>query len=193
MKSIVIVYYSGSGHTALVADSVAKGARSVPDTQVDLLRISGEQIQQGRWKDEATLAKLASADAIVFGTPTYMGGASAQFKAFADATGETWYKRGWTGKLAAGFTSSGSPSGDKLSTLLYLNVFANQHGMLWIPQPNINSAAVGRTDGVNRLGSHTGVMAQNTSAPGTPPVLDSGDATTAELLGTQVATVAKKL
>ncbi|OIQ95671.1 p-benzoquinone reductase [mine drainage metagenome] len=193
MKSVVIVYYSGSGHTALVAESVARGAQAVPNTKVELVRIAGEQIKEGRWKDESSLAKLAGADAIVFGTPTYMGGPAAQFKAFADATGEVWYKRGWSGKLAAGFTSSGSPSGDKLSTLQYLNLFANQHGMLWTSQPEVNSAYFGRSDGVNRLGSHTGVMAQNSGAPGQPAVLDSGDAATAEVLGRHVATIAAKL
>lgn len=55
-----------------------------------MLRITGEQIVNGRWKDEAMVASLNSADAIIFGTPTYMGGVAAQFKAFVDGVSSAW-------------------------------------------------------------------------------------------------------
>ena len=120
MKKIALVYFSGTGHTHLMAEAVAAGARAVEGVEVTLHRITGEQIKDGRWQDEATVKALQEAQTIVFGAPTYMGGPAAQFKAFADATGMVWFQQGWRNKLAGGFTHSGSPSGDKLSTLQYL-------------------------------------------------------------------------
>ncbi|WP_292831862.1 flavodoxin family protein [Nostoc sp. JL33] len=86
----------------------------------------------GRWKNDEGLEKLNQADAIVFGSPTYMGGVAAQFKAFIDAASEVWFRQGWKDKIAAGFTHSSSPSGDKQGTLLYLAMNAAQHGMIWV-------------------------------------------------------------
>ena len=63
---------------------------------------------------------LAAADAIVFGSPTYMGGVSWQFKKFADASSKPWYVQAWRNKLAAGFTNSATLNGDKFSSLQYL-------------------------------------------------------------------------
>ena len=68
-------------------------------------------------KDEANWDKLNAADGIIFGAPTYMGGVSAPFKAFIDAASKVWFQQGWKDKTAAGFTNSGSYSGDKLSAL----------------------------------------------------------------------------
>src|SRR5262245_6787464 len=88
MPSVVIIYFSAQGHTHQLAEAVAEGAKSVAGTTVELHRIVGEEIVNGRWKNPAALAKLDAADAIIFGTPTYMGGYSAQMKAFIDAASE---------------------------------------------------------------------------------------------------------
>ena len=84
MTNIAIIYFSGTGHTHLMAEAIATSAQTIPDTKVQLLRITGEQIVNGRWKDDVMMATLTSADAIVFGSPTYMGGVAAQFKAFVN-------------------------------------------------------------------------------------------------------------
>ena len=193
MKTIRIVYFSSTGYTALVAEALAKGIQTQPEVQVELLPIKGESIEKGRFTDEALLAKLDSADALIFGTPTYMGGVAGQFKAFIDATAGAWYQRKWVGKLAGGFTTSGSASGDKQGTLIYLQTFANQQGLIWVSQPEINSAAFGKNDGLNRLGSHSGVMGWNTNAYGAKPTLDAGDALTAEKYGAYFATQVARL
>ena len=86
--------------------------------QVTSLRISGEMIEQGRWNNPAFIESLDGCDGIIFGTPTYMGGPAAQFKAFADALGGHWYGRTWQCKVAGGFTTSGGLSGDKQGTLM---------------------------------------------------------------------------
>ncbi len=61
MGTVAIIYFSGSGHTHLMAEAVAEGASQVSGTTVELLRITGEQIKEGRWQDDATIAKLNGA------------------------------------------------------------------------------------------------------------------------------------
>ncbi|WP_371918988.1 flavodoxin family protein [Pseudomonas sp. B28(2017)] len=92
---VAVVYHSGYGHTAKQAEAVAKGAGSVAGTEA--LLISVEDIDQ-YWET------LEGVDAIIFGSPTYMGSASAQFKGFMDATSRTVFAKGgvWGNKIAAG-------------------------------------------------------------------------------------------
>jgi NAD(P)H dehydrogenase (quinone) len=189
MTKMAIVYFSGMGHTHLMAEAVAKGAIQVEGTQVELLRIDGSQIVEGRWQDDDMLAKLQAADAIVFGSPTYMGGVAAQFKAFIDAASKVWFAQGWKDKIAGGFTHSGSPSGDKQGTLLYLATNALQHGMIWVGVEDMPY----RTPGINRLGSFMGAMGQTTlDMSGAPATLDDGDRSTAANFGTRIAKAAKQ-
>lgn len=160
MGKVVIIYFSGTGNTHLMAEAIAAGVRSQADTSVNLLRIEGAQIKEGRWFDEKFMANLQMADAIIFGSPTYMGGAAAQFKAFADFTSETWFAESWKDKLAGGFTHGAALSGDKLNTLIYFSILAAQHGMIWVNPGEIDCTARGTIDETNRLGSYLGVMGQ---------------------------------
>jgi NAD(P)H dehydrogenase (quinone) len=192
MSKIAIVYYSGTGSTALLAEAVARGAGAVPDTEVELHRIVGSQIKEGRWSDDAVLSKLNEADAIIFGTPTYIGGVAAQLKAFIDATGGVWYQRLWKDKLAGGFTISGSPSGDKQGTLGYLQILASQHGMTWVNSDLLPGYTYGTPDGANRLGSFSGVIARNETPQGAAPELHPGDAAFGEAYGRRVAELAQR-
>lgn len=192
MTTIAIVYFSGSGHTHLTAEAIAEGVRKVGN-QVDLLRITGEQITNGRWKNDEIMAKLDRADAIIFGSPTYMGGVAAQFKAFLDAASSAWFTQQWKDKIAAGFTHSSSLSGDKQGTLMYLSIYAAQHGMVWVSAGELPSHYQGKTDGVNRLGSFLGIMGQTPmNMSGGNPVLDSGDRLTAEYFGQRLAEATKR-
>ena len=165
---IVVVYHSASGRTEALARAIARGA--------------GGTLMSVAAVDHAVLAR---ADAIVFGCPTYMGSASAAFKQFMDGTAAIWGLQGWRDKLAAGFTHSAAPSGDKLGTLTQLAVFAAQHGMVWVGLGLAPTYAAAGThaDDTNRLGSHLGLMAQ------TPPgaALHEGDLRTAEGFGRRIA------
>lgn len=191
-KTVAVVYFSGSGHNQAMAEAVAKGAASVAGVKVETLRILGEEIDKGRWKNDETLAKLTTAHAIVFGAPTYMAGPAAQFKAFADATGMIWYQRGWKGKLAGGFSHSNSPAGDKANTLQYFQGLAAQHGMNWINNAELPAQYTGRGDGINRYGFYAGAAGGRVHAPGQPVVVDSEDLVTAEAYGRHVAETALK-
>jgi len=188
MPTISVIFFSGSGHTAKLAEAVHRGAASVTGAHANLLAIDGKDIVEGRYKNDGVFTALDASNAIIFGSPTYMGGPAAQFKAFADATGSRWFSSAWRDKLAAGFTVSMSPSGDKLNTLHYFFTLAMQHGMVWVGQ----SEPPLQPNGVNRLGSNGGVMAQ--AGQESPDVAPSeGDKLTGELLGKRVAEYAARL
>lgn len=187
MPTVAVLYFSASGHTARFASSISKGAASVPGVQTRLLAIRGEEIVHGRYKNDELMAELDLSDAILFGCPTFMAGPAAQFKAFADATGDRWHDRRWRDKLAAGFTVSGALSGDKLITLQYLQAFAMQHGMLGVGLDELPAQG----NGPNRLGSWIGAMAiGGLDASETTPVPE--DLLTGEALGKRVATFLSK-
>jgi NAD(P)H dehydrogenase (quinone) len=188
MSHTVVVYHSGYGHTRKQAEAVHQGAAGVAGASAELVEINAEgQLPEGGWE------KLEKADAIVFGSPTYMGGPSWQFKRFADASSKPWFGSKWKNKVAAGFTNSASMNGDKLSTLHYMITLSMQQGMLWVGTGMMpaNSKAATRND-VNWLGSFAGAMAQSPSdsspEEGPPP----GDLETARLFGARVAETAAR-
>ena len=160
MGKVALIYFSSTNHTHLMAEAIASGVRSHLNTRADLLRIEGAQISDGRWSNEPFMQSLQTADAIIFGSPTYMGGPAAQFKAFADYSSETWFQQSWKDKLAGGFTHGSALSGDKLNTLMYFSVLAAQHGMVWVNPGEIDYTVRGATDETNRMGSYLGVMGQ---------------------------------
>ncbi|MDM8567478.1 flavodoxin family protein [Candidatus Halobeggiatoa sp. HSG11] len=176
---VVIVYHSGFGHTKVQAESVAKGVQSVEGAEVKLMSV-----------DEIDWDILNQADGIIFGSPTYMGSVSAQFKQFMDASSKAWFELKWQDKIAAGFTNSASQSGDKLNTLVQLSVFAAQHGMVWVSLglPPGNNSTHGSPEDLNRCGSYLGAMAQSNADQGPDVVPPESDKKTAEHLGKRVAT-----
>jgi NAD(P)H dehydrogenase (quinone) len=171
-----------------MAEAVHGGVGSVEGVSAALYEIAGHDIHEGRWSNPDISAALDSADAILFGTPTYMGSVSAQMKAFIDASLERWYKRAWEGKLAAGFTVSSTPSGDKLNALMTLAVNAMQHGMIWVGQdvPPINR------EGLNRLSVYFGSAGQAEYGKGAVAV-HATDLETARRHGARVAMLARRL
>lgn len=187
MPTVAVIYFSAQGHTQQLAEAVAEGAKGVPGTSVEVIRIVGDDIAGGRWKNPAVFATLAAADAIVFGTPTYMGGYSAQMKAFIDAASVVWAKLGWKDKVAAAFTHSQGFSGDKLNTLEGLWVNAMQHGMLWVGLGELVEGT--GPDKVNRLSSYGGAMAQTDAGQ---DKVNDGDRKTAVILGKRVAETAAR-
>jgi multimeric flavodoxin WrbA len=182
MTQVVIVFHSGMGHTAAVAKAARDGVLSIPGTAVDMVYTSDVA---NNWD------KLNSADAIIFGCPTYMGSASAQFKQFMEESSGIWSQLGWKNKVAAGFTNSGNPHGDKMNTLLQLMVFAMQHAMIWVglDLPGSNNTSYGSNSGLNRLGSWIGSMAQSLTDLGVEGI-DESDLRTAFRLGQRVSEVA---
>ena len=161
MAKIAIVYHSGYGHTARQAEAVATGARD-GGGEVTVLKV--DDLVDA---DAPGWATLDAADAIVFGAPTYMGGASAQFKTFVDATSKRWFTSAWKDKIAAGFTNSSAQSGDKVNTLIGFVVLAMQHGMIWVGQDLLpgNNTTHGSVDDLNRLGVCSAPRRSRTPTP----------------------------
>lgn len=159
MATICVVSHSITGTTSKLAESVLAGLNSVEGCIGRLLSIEGSDILDGRYRNEAVLNALDTSDAMIFGCPTFMGGPSAQFKAFADASSDRWETQHWEGKLCAGFTVGSNPSGDQLATLQYFTLLGAQHGMLWV---GINIPGGYDPEGRNRLGAQLGLVSQST-------------------------------
>jgi multimeric flavodoxin WrbA len=179
---IAIVYHSGFGHTKMVAERIAQGAKQIlPYVQ---LFSTEEAMQESH--------KLLEADTIVFGSPTYFGNVSAEFKRFMESTGNIWAQQRWKNKMAAGFTNSSSTNGDKLSTLMSLSIFAAQHSMMWIPLgilPKYDDAG-NQLPEHNGMASYLGLMTLSSNAY---QFKEPTELTTAELFGQRIAEVTKQV
>ncbi|QGZ48725.1 NADPH-dependent FMN reductase [Streptomyces sp. QHH-9511] len=183
--TVAVVHHSGYGHTARQAAAVAEGVGSVPGVRADQRDVSV--------LDDELWAALAAAEAIVFGSPTYMGSTSAVFQRFAEASAPVWAARGWQDKLAAGFTTSAGVNGNKDNALLSMTVFAAQHGMTWVPlglAPGWIYSSGGSPEDLNRLGGFVGAMAQSPSDLNPEQAPGASDLRTARHLGERVARAA---
>ncbi len=182
MSKVTVVYHSGYGHTAKQAAAVAKGAGA------NLIAIDANgEISESDW------ATLDASDAIVFGSPTYMGSVSWQFKKFADASSKVWLNQKWKDKIFGGFTNSATMNGDKHSTLHYFITLAMQHGGVWVGtglMPSNSKAA--KRDDVNYVGSFAGPMMQTPSDASAEEV-NAGDLETARLYGERIVKTAGRL
>lgn len=178
MATAVIAYSTGKGHTLRLAQAVAEGMRHVPGVSpvlIDVAALSAED-----WQG------MHDAAAIIFGSPTYMGGVAASFKTFMDESSDYWEERRWLDKIAAGFTIGTNYSGDKLMTLQHMAVFAAQHGMIWIGQSVIGPRPVpGEKRLENADGSWLGLMA--TSSPDKTQMIHDADRMAARAFGQRIA------
>ena len=188
MKKIAVVYASRYGHTKLLAEHVASGAGSVADTEVILYTVGDA---------EKHLDQLDEADAIIFGTATYMGSMAREMKHFMEEAAGRWFKRTWCDKIAGGFTNSSNFSGDKLMTMQELVIFAMQMGMIWCGvtdlaganEPDSSKNVEGPTSqALNRNSASIGVMASSfqVKVPDAPP---AGDLETASRYGRRIAEI----
>lgn len=183
--TVAVVYHSGFGHTSTLADAVGAGAG---DAGADVTVMHVEAMTDRDWD------VLDGADAMIFGSPTYMGNVSAGFQTFAEKTGRRCMDGTWRDKVAAGFTNSGAKSGDKLATLNSLAIFAAQHHMHWVNLglgAGWNSAAGSEHD-LNRLGFWLGAAAA-TDVDAGPDQVHPADVQTCRHLGHRVALVTRQL
>ena len=176
---VAVVYFTKTDVTGKLAQSLISGLKASGEVRVIEHRIQGHEIVEGRFVNHDILSKLSDCEAIIFGTPTYMGGVSAQFKSFADATSDLWCDQEWSGKYAAGFTCGSAMNGDQTGTLQYLVTLSNQQGMLWV---GLDSANGYKDHGVNRLGCQLGVVAHSPDGEA-----HEADLASAKYLGQRVA------
>ncbi len=182
MSNIAIVVFSGYGHTKRLAEYVQTGVTKTGATAHFLLIDEHGDLPAEAWET------LATADGIIFGAPTYMGGPAWQFKKFADASSKPWFGQAWKDKFAAGFTNSATMNGDKFSTIQYFITLAMQHSMAWVGtgmMPSNNKAAT--RNSLNYVGGFSGALAQSPS-DSSPAEMFEGDLLTAEAFGERFAT-----
>jgi NAD(P)H dehydrogenase (quinone) len=103
-SALAIAYHSGFGHTAVLADAVAAGAREA-GAHVSVIAV--DRMTDTDWDI------LDGADGIVFGCPTYMGNVSAGFQTFAEQTGRRCLNGSWRDKVAAGSPTPGPKAGTR--------------------------------------------------------------------------------
>jgi NAD(P)H dehydrogenase (quinone) len=188
MTSIAVIFHSGYGHTRKQAEAVLAGAGTTAGATAQFIAIDAEgHITDADW------ASLAAADAIIFGSPTYMGGPSWQFKRFADASSKPWFGQAWKDKIGAGFTNSATMNGDKFSTIQYMITLSMQHSMVWIGTGMMpsNTKAATRND-LNYVGGFSGALAQSPSDGSADEGPLPGDLETARQFGARVAAYAVK-
>jgi len=145
---VLIVFYSMYGHVHRLAEAVAEGVkevegaepvlRRVPETlSEDILKAMGALEVQKSFAHIPVCGvdELASADAIIFGTPTRFGNMCGQMRQFLDATGQLWAKGSLIGKAGSVFTSSATQHGGQESTILsFYNTLLHQ-GMVIVGLP----------------------------------------------------------
>ena len=145
---VLIVYYSTYGHVHNMAEAIAEGVNEVNGAEAVLRRVpetlSDEVLEKmGAVDAQQTLAhvpvctvdELASADAVIFGTPTRFGNMCGQMRQFLDATGQLWAQGALVGKVGSVFTSSATQHGGQESTILSFHVSLLHHGFVIVGLP----------------------------------------------------------
>jgi NAD(P)H dehydrogenase (quinone) len=145
---VLVVFYSMYGHIYRLAEAIAAGAREVSGAQVEMRRVPetlpGEVLEKmGAMEAQKTFAhiplckidELASADAIIFGTPTRFGNMCGQMRQFLDATGQLWAQGTLVGKVGSVFTSSNTQHGGQESTILSFHITLLHQGMVIVGLP----------------------------------------------------------
>lgn len=140
---VQIIFYSLYGHVYQLAEAIAAGAREVPGAEVEVLQVAETLPAEVLAKMGATDAKkafahipiadpkrLAEADAIILGSPTRYGMATAQMRTFQDATGGLFASGALIGKVGSSFTSTASQHGGQETTLMSMSTFFFHMGMV---------------------------------------------------------------
>jgi NAD(P)H dehydrogenase (quinone) len=146
--TIQIIFYSSYGHTYALAEAVAQGCREIGNVEAQVFQVAEtlpasiiekmgatESRQRFSHIPIADPKRLVEADGVILGSPTRYGAATAQMRAFIDATGSLWTKGQLIGKVGAAFTSTASQHGGQETTLLSLATFFLHQGMVFAGVP----------------------------------------------------------
>ena len=145
---VLIVYYSTYGHVHTMAEAIAEGVKQVDGAEAIMRRVPetlSEEILENMGAVDAqkaishvpvcTVDELASADAVIFGTPTRFGNMCGQMRQFLDATGQLWAQGTLVGKVGSVFTSSATQHGGQESTILSFHISLLHHGFVIVGLP----------------------------------------------------------
>jgi len=145
---VLVVFYSTYGHIYRMAEAVAEGVKKVGGAQVELRRVPetlSDEVLAKMGAVEAqkafshvpvcTVDELATADAIIFGTPTRFGNMCGQMRQFLDATGQLWANGSLVGKVGSVFASSATQHGGQEATILSTHIALLHHGFIIVGLP----------------------------------------------------------
>jgi NAD(P)H dehydrogenase (quinone) len=199
---VLIVYYSMYGHINRMAEAIAEGAKTVKGAEVVLRRVPetlpqevlvkmGAVEAQKKFENVpiATVDELASADAIIFGTPTRFGNMCGQMRQFLDATGGLWAKGALVGKVGSVFTSSATQHGGQESTLLSFHITLLHQGFVIVGLPYSFQGQM-RNDEITGGSPYGASTIAGTQGERTPT---ENELQAARFQGAHVATIASKL
>jgi len=136
MARILVIYHSDTGNTAKLAESVAEGAKSLPGTEVQLVRA-----------DQLDYDAAAQADGLAIGSPDYFSYVAGQVKTFFDTV---LRDERFHGKCFVGFGTHGGGGKvlaciEKLANSVKLNKVAD--GVMTTGAPDQDGTAQGRALG----------------------------------------------
>ena len=145
---VLIVYYSTYGHVHKMAEAIAEGVKEVSGAEAVMRRVPEtlpDEVLEKMGAVDAqktmthvpicTVDELASADAVIFGTPTRFGNMCGQMRQFLDATGQLWANGALVGKVGSVFTSSATQHGGQESTILSFHITLLHHGFVVVGLP----------------------------------------------------------
>jgi NAD(P)H dehydrogenase (quinone) len=199
---VLVVFYSMYGHIYRLAEAIAQGAREVVETQVEIRRVPEtlpEEVlkKMGAVEPQKAFAhipvgkveELASAEAIIFGTPTRFGNMCGQMRQFLDATGQLWANGELVGKVGSVFTSSATQHGGQESTILSFHITLLHQGMVIVGLPYAfqGQMRIDEITGGSPYGASTIAGGQGERMP------SENELAAARFQGKHVATIASKL
>ena len=202
MSKVLIVFYSMYGHIRQMAEAVAMGVREVPGCEPIIKRVPetlSEEVlgKMGALEAQKSMAHipvaqvddLASADAIIFGTPTRFGNMCGQMRQFLDATGQLWAKGSLVGKVGSVFASSATQHGGQESTILSFHTTLLHQGMVVVglPYTFAGQMGIGEITGCSPYGASTIAGGQGERMP------SENELAGARFQGAHVARIAQKL
>jgi NAD(P)H dehydrogenase (quinone) len=199
---VLVVFYSTYGHIYRMAEAIAEGVKGVDGAEVELRRVPEtlpDEVLEAMGALEAqkafahipvaTVDDLASADAIIFGTPTRFGNMAGQMRQFLDATGQLWVQGALVGKVGSVFASSATQHGGQESTILSFHTTLLHQGMVIVGLPYTFQGQMGVDEikGGSPYGASTIAGSQGERMP------SENELTAARFQGKHVATIAAKL
>lgn len=199
---VLIVFYSTYGHVFKMAQAVAEGAKEVAGAKVELRRVPetlpADVLQKMGAVDPqkafahipvCTVEELASADAIIFGTPTRFGNMCGQMRQFLDATGQLWQKGALVGKVGSVFASTATQHGGQESTLLSFHITLLHQGLVVVGLPYAFQGQM-RNDEITGCSPYGATTIAGTQGERTPT---ENELAGARFQGKHVAAIAAKL
>ena len=192
---ILVLYYSRTGSTRLLAEAVAQGIDQVDGTHARLRTVAPVSTVVATASPSvppagapyAELRDLDECGGLALGSPTRFGNMAAPLKHFIDSTSSQWLSGALSGKPAAVFTSTTSMHGGQESTLLSMMLPLLHQGMLVLGIPYTESDLMTTTSGGSPYG------ASHVAPHGTPARLTDEERRLAVALGKRLAIAALRL